>query len=78
MLRPFPPCPNVCWSGNLPEEGVVLDSGLPQPLGKAVVGQFEAYCALELFKLAWSDLDVEVVTFVGDLEYLRPGEAVDA
>lgn len=27
--------------------------------------------------LSWADLDVEVASLVGDLEYLWPGEAVD-
>ena len=37
-----------------PEEGVVLYTDLPQPLGCSVVGKFEANGALKLFKLETS------------------------
>ena len=61
-----------------PEEGVVLDAGLPEALRRAVVGQLEAQCTFVLLKLPGADLDVEVVALVADLENLRPAEAVDA
>jgi len=43
-----------------------------------VVGQFEADGRFVLLKLAGSYFDVESITSVGYLEYLGPGEAVDA
>jgi len=43
-----------------------------------VVGQLEANGGFVLLELPRSDLDVEVVAFVRDLQDLGPGKAVDA
>ena len=61
-----------------PEEGVVFDAHLPQPLGRLVIGQLESDRRLVLFKLAGPDFDVEPVASVGYLQNFRPGESVDA
>lgn len=36
----------------LPEEGVMLDADLPQPLGSSVVGKLKANCTFKLLILA--------------------------
>ena len=59
------------------EEGMMLHTDLPQPLGGPVVLQLEAHRGLEVFKLSRSDLDEESVSLVGNLYYLGPGEPVD-
>ena len=56
----------------------MLDSCLPQSLSQTVIGQLEPDGTLELFELARTDLDVEVIPLVGDLEDLGPREAVDS
>jgi len=43
-----------------------------------VVGQFEANGGFVLLELPRSDLDVEMVALVRDLQDLGPGKAVDA
>jgi len=43
-----------------------------------VVGQLEANGGFVLLELPRSDLDVEVVALVRDLQDLGPGKAVDA
>lgn len=35
----------------LPEEGVMLDADLPQPLGSSVVGELKTNCTFKLFIL---------------------------
>lgn len=50
--------------GNKPEKGVVLHTHLPKSLSCLVIGQFEPDCRLEGFKLARSNLDVEVTSLV--------------
>ena len=37
--------------GFLPEEGVMLNADLPQPLGSSVIGQFKTDCTFKLFVL---------------------------
>lgn len=61
-----------------PEEGVMLNAGLPQFLGGPVVLQLEADRGLILLELARPDLDVEVVSLVRDFQNLGPREAVDS
>lgn len=56
----------------------MLHARLPQLLGRLMCGQFEADCRLVLLKLARSDLQVEVVTLVRDLQDLGPRETVDS
>ena len=60
-----------------PEEGVVLDADLPEPLCRAVIVQLEADGRLELLELSRPQLDEESVSLVRDLDDLRPSEAVD-
>lgn len=60
------------------EEGVMLHASLPQLFGRPVIGQLETDRRLELFELARSYFDVEIVTFVADFQYLGPGKTVDA
>lgn len=43
------PTKTVCRS--LPEEGVMLDADLPQPLGSSVVWKLKTNCAFELLIL---------------------------
>lgn len=59
-----------------PEERVVFDAGLPEFLGGAMVGQLEADRRLELLELAGSQLHVEIVPLVADLQNLGPREPV--
>ncbi len=63
--------------GQEPEEAVMLDADLPQPLGRAMVAQLEADRRLELLELARPELNEEPVPLVRDLDDLGPGEAVD-
>lgn len=56
----------------------MLDARLPEPLRGAVVGQLETNRAFELFELAGTDFDVEVVPLVGYLENFRPREPIDS
>lgn len=63
---------------NAPEESVVLHAELPEPLGGAVVGQFETDGRFVLFKFARANLDVESIPPVGYLQDLGPSETVDA
>lgn len=52
-----------------------IETLVPTAVRKSSVGvRTEAVSAY----LSWSDLDVEVAPLVGDLEYLRPCEAVDS
>lgn len=43
-----------------------------------MIGQLEANGGLVLLELPRTDLDVEMVALVGDLQDLGPGKAVDA
>lgn len=43
-----------------------------------MVGQLKANGGFVLLEFTWSDLDVEMVALVGDLQNLGPGKAVDA
>jgi len=57
---------------------VVLHAGFPQFLGGTMVGQLKANGGFVLLEFTRSDLDVEMVALVGDLQNLGPGKAVDA
>lgn len=56
----------------------MLYASLPEPFGRSVVCQFEADCALELFKLSRSHFNVEVVPLVGNLQDFRPRKPIDS
>ena len=57
---------------------MMFDASLPELLGGAVVGELEADGGLELLELTRSQLHIEFVPFVADLQDLGPCEAVDA
>ena len=56
---------------------MVFDACLPQSFCGFVIGQLESDGRFELLELSGTNLDVEVVPFVGNLEDLRPSESVD-
>lgn len=56
----------------------MLDTRLPQLLGGAMVAEFEPDSRLELLELSGTQLHVEVVPLVADLQDLGPREPVDA
>ena len=60
-----------------PEEGVVFHACLPQLFGLAVTGQSETDGGQLPFEFAGADLDVEVVTLIGDLQNLWPRKPVN-
>lgn len=60
------------------EEGVMLHACFPQLFGRPMIGQLETNRGLELFELARSNFDVEIVTFVANFQNFRPGKTVDA
>ena len=62
---------------NPPEEAVVLDTDLPQTLGGLVALELEPNGGLEVLELPGTDLDVESVPLVGDLDDLRPSEPTE-
>lgn len=70
--------PLVDLGRHQPEEGVMLHARFPQFFGRPVIGQLETDRGLELFELARSYFDVEIVTFVADFQNFRPGKTVDA
>lgn len=48
--------PQLVLHDNLPEEGVVLDTDLPEPFGSAMIWKLETNRALKLLKLEESKI----------------------
>ena len=56
----------------------MLDACLPETFGRFVIGQLETNRGFELLKLAGTNFDVKVISFVGNFENFWPGKAIDA
>lgn len=56
----------------------MLDASLPQLLGGTMVLQLEADRRFVLLELTRPDLDVEVVSLVGDFQNFGPCETIDS
>ena len=59
------------------EEGMMFDTCLPQSFSCSMICQFKANRRLKLFKLSRSDLNVELVPFVGNLKNFGPSKSID-
>lgn len=57
---------------------MVFNTRLPEFLSTAMISELKANRRLILLKLAGTDFNVKVVSFVGDLKDLGPSESIDA